>query len=145
MRTALPTVALAALFAGLAAVPAAADPAASPATTDPAARRDPFSSLFHRMTPTPTGCEQHGPLSCATFEKLEVIGVVTGTATPRALVRNSADGLSSTVKVGDVIGSGRVTAIRRTGVVVEREFRDAIGKRTTTRTVLELGGGRFDA
>lgn len=102
-------------------------------------RRDPFAPYT-----APARCSSQGPFGCATLDELNVLGVVTGTAATRALMKHTKSNAAATVRVGDWLGTARVVAIRRDGVVVERTFHDSLGNRTVTKTLLELGGGRLD-
>jgi Tfp pilus assembly protein PilP len=113
-------------FAGIgisgAAVPSAADPAA---TLGP---RDPFQAP--NVEP---------PLSTYDLHALTLVGVIWNSATPRAMVEDSA-GLGYTIGVGMPIGTSHalVKEIDPDRVVVEERYKDIFGEEKTHVAVLKL-------
>ncbi len=95
--------------------------ASLPALADPA--RDPFAAYEQ-----PAIAAGAGPLQRYALEALRLRGVVTATASPRALIE-SPDGATHVARVGDPIGtgSGRIAAIREGAIAVVENYRDAIG------------------
>ena len=123
------TVAVFVAFAAFAAVPALAAPP-----------RDPFEAYSSSVTEGVIGGEQRcaeSTVACAELDAVVLKAIVTGTATPRAMVETK-DGRSVTLRVGDLLGKGRVKAIGRSGVVVERLYFNAMGGTNRTSVVLTL-------
>ena len=73
------------------------------------------------------------------LDKLKLVAVVVGTATPMAMVEDPA-GKGHTLKIGTLVGKrlGQVKHIRRGEVVVQEEFRDFTGKRIPQLKELKL-------
>lgn len=106
-----------------------------PAAT-PTFERDPFTPLEAGATDACT--DDCTPLMRASLDALKVVGVVTQTAQPVAMLED-AQGHGYAAHVGDGIGSdARVVAINRGGVVVERHLVTWAGQRRSARTVLAL-------
>jgi hypothetical protein len=116
----------------LAAAPFVVAPAglASPAPRDPFA---PFAA-----TDGATACAPGPAVVCTGLGRLTVRALVTGMASPRALLEDDA-GRSHLVRVGDVVDGHRVKAVRRDGLVLERSLRDWQGRLLRHDVVLGLG------
>lgn len=108
-------------------------------TYDPVNRRDPFKTYFDELILVEADLENLTELQRIELDKLTLVGVVTGTATPMAMVEDST-GRGYTVKIGTLIGKrfGQVKQIRRGEVVVQEEFRDFTGKRIPVYKSLKL-------
>ena len=119
-----------ALIAVLVAGPARAD--------DGLAARDPFAALGD-LQPEGPACVEIRGVVCARLDQLTLRGVVTGTASPRALFEDGA-GKSHLVRVGDVVDGMRVKALHRQSVVLERTLRDWIGRISREDVVVPLPG-----
>jgi len=102
----------------------------------PPAPRDPFAPFA--ATDGPTTCEPGPAVVCTPLGHLTLRALVTGTATPRALLEDDA-GRSHLVRVGDVVDGHRVKAVRRDGLVLERSLRDWQGRLLRHDVVLGLG------
>lgn len=111
---------------------AAAALASLPAVAEPA--RDPFAAYQ-----PPARATGEAPLQHFTLEQLRLRGVVTATASPRALIE-SPDGAHHVARVGDLIGTGwgRIAAIRVGAIAVVERYRDAIGGVHERRVELQL-------
>lgn len=129
-------------------------PAASDATTEDAAgenaerlaysydavnRRDPFKTYFDELMLEQEEQENLTELQRFELDKLKLVAVVVGTATPMAMVQDPS-GKGHTVKIGTLIGKrfGQVKHIRRGEIVVQEEFRDFTGKRIPVLKPLKL-------
>jgi type IV pilus assembly protein PilP len=105
-------------------------------------RRDPFRSYLDELQVTE---EQTGDTSKLTklqkldLDKLRLVTVVVGTATPMAMVEDP-DGVGHTIRVGTLVGKhfGQVKYIRRGEVVIQEEFRDFTQKRVAQLRTLRL-------
>lgn len=99
-------------------------------TYDAVNRRDPFKSYFDELLLVETEVENLTELQRFDLDKLKLVAVVVGTATPMAMVEDPS-GKGHTVKIGTLIGKrfGQVKHIRRGEIVVQEEFRDFTGKR----------------
>jgi Tfp pilus assembly protein PilP len=114
-------------------------------TYDAINRRDPYKTYFDELAvlqDTGTGGDGDANLTDLQrieLDKLKLVGVVTGTATPMGLVQDTT-GRGYTVKIGTLIGKrfGQVKHIRRGEVVVQEEFRDFTGKRIPVFKPLKL-------
>jgi hypothetical protein len=113
---------LTAVVLALAAAPAARDPFAAFATAEPA-----------RCTVVATNAA-----ACAAIDDLTVTGIVTGTSAPRVLVTVSG-GQSVVLRVGDHLAGGRITAVRRDAVIVERVTFSNVAPASRTLLTLPLG------
>lgn len=100
--------------------------------------RDPFAA--YESAPIAAG---DGPLQRWPLEALRLRGVISGTASPRALIE-TPDGQTHTARVGDHVGTawGRIAAIRGGAIAVQEQFRDAIGALHERRTELALPRAR---
>jgi Tfp pilus assembly protein PilP len=101
--------------------------------------RDPFQAFTQEEPVVGFGegrCSE-SVAACASLDDVAVKGIVTGTASPRAMVEVK-DG-SAVLRVGDLIGKGRITAITRLGIVVERFYFSAATGTVRTKVVLPLG------
>ena len=101
-------------------------------------RRDPFKTYFDELQlidpqKNTTELQRHE------LDKLKLIAVVVGTATPMAMVEDPS-GRGHTVRIGTLIGKrfGQVKKIRRGEIVVQEEFRDFTGKRIPDEKILKL-------
>lgn len=103
--------------------------------------RNPFQTFIVKKTPIgPTRIK--GPLECCELTLFKVLGVVSGTDNPRALVL-APDGKKYSVKTGDRIGikEGRIIAIEGRNIIVKELTRDDEGAVVTTENVeLSLPG-----
>lgn len=101
--------------------------------------RDPFAPFTATDTPEHLG-ERCGEnvAACVSLDDVAVKGIVSGTASPRAMVEVKGGG-SAVLRVGDLLGKGRVTAISRNGVVVERVYFSAVSGTVRTKVVMPLG------
>jgi Tfp pilus assembly protein PilP len=120
-------------FAGIgiphAAVPSAGDAAK---TLTP---RDPFQTPLSKGDPGP------GPSALETYElhALTLVAVIWDSATPRAMVEDSA-GIGYTIVIGTPIGisHGVVKEIDPDRVVVEESYKDLFGEEKTHVAVMKL-------
>lgn len=131
------------------AAPAAPDPAAEAAGTgsadrlaysyDAVNRRDPFKTYFDELVLEEQEQENLTELQRFELDKLKLVAVVVGTATPMAMVEDPS-GKGHTVKIGTLVGKrfGQVKHIRRGEIVVQEEFRDFTGKRIPVLKPLKL-------
>jgi type IV pilus assembly protein PilP len=109
-------------------------------------RRDPFKTYFDELTVEQTDTENLTELQRFDLDKLKLVAVVVGTATPMAMLEDPT-GRGHTVKIGTLVGKrfGQVKHIRRGEIVVQEEFRDFTGKRIPQLKQLKLdveGGPR---
>ena len=140
--------------AATAAAPKAADPAAEAAaaaaeapkpqdlsyTYNAVNRRDPFKTYFDELSQNEQQDQTNlTELQKIDLDKLKLVAVVVGTATPMAMVEDPA-GRGHTVKIGTLVGKrlGQVKHIRRGEIVVQEEFRDFTGKRIPQLKELKL-------
>ena len=103
-------------------------------------RRDPFKTYFDELeNQNPITNEKLTELQKIDLDKLKLVAVIVGTATPMAMVEEPG-GKGYTVKIGTLIGRrlGQVKHIRRGEVVVQEEFRDFTGKRIPQLKELRL-------
>jgi type IV pilus assembly protein PilP len=102
-------------------------------------RRDPFKTYFDELLIEEQEQRSRTELQRFELDKLSLIAVVVGTATPMAMVQDPS-GRGHTVKIGTLIGKrfGQVKAIRRGEIVVQEEFRDFTGKRIPVLKTLKL-------
>lgn len=131
-----------------AAVTAAADAAAAEApktqdlsyTYNAVNRRDPFKTYFDELSASEQQDQTNlTELQKIDLDKLKLVAVVVGTATPMAMVEDPS-GRGHTVKIGTLVGKrlGQVKHIRRGEIVVQEEFRDFTGKRIPQLKELKL-------
>lgn len=108
-------------------------------TYDAVGRRDPFTSYFSEVGKRATPDTPYTELQRYELDKLTLVAVVVGTATPMAMVQDP-DGKGHTVKIGTLIGKrfGQVKHIRRGEIVVQEEFRDFTGKRIPVNKPMRL-------
>lgn len=102
-------------------------------------RRDPFKTYFDELILEQEEQENLTELQRFDLDKLKLVAVVVGTATPMAMVQDPS-GKGHTVKIGTLIGKrfGQVKHIRRGEIVVQEEFRDFTGKRIPVLKPLKL-------
>lgn len=103
-------------------------------------RRDPFKTYFDELTQNEQSDQSNlTELQKIDLDKLRLVAVVVGTATPMAMVEDTA-GRGHTVKIGTLVGKrlGQVKHIRRGEIVVQEEFRDFTGKRIPQLKELKL-------
>lgn len=102
-------------------------------------RRDPFKTYFDELVLEDQEQENRTELQRFELDKLKLVAVVVGTATPMAMVEDPS-GKGHTVKIGTLIGKrfGQVKHIRRGEIVVQEEFRDFTGKRIPVLKPLKL-------
>lgn len=108
-----------------------------------APRRDPFKTYFDELsTDEQRDTTKFTDLQKVELDKLKLVAVVVGTATPMAMVEDPA-GKGFTLKIGTLVGKrlGQVKHIRRGEVVVQEEFRDFTGKRIPQLKELKLDTG----
>ncbi|MFZ9889394.1 MAG: pilus assembly protein PilP, partial [Myxococcota bacterium] len=122
----------------------AATPAADEAerlgySYDAVNRRDPFKTYFDELILEEQEQESLTELQRFELDKLKLIAVVVGTATPMAMVMDPT-GKGHTVRIGTLIGKrfGQIKHIRRGEIVVQEEFRDFTGKRIPVLKPLKL-------
>jgi type IV pilus assembly protein PilP len=105
------------------------------------ARRDPFLTYIEAVEPSTTTTPGVAltPLQQVDLDKLKLVAVIVGTATPMAMVEEPG-GKGYTVKIGTLIGRrlGQVKHIRRGELIVQEEFRDFTGKRIPQLKELRL-------
>jgi type IV pilus assembly protein PilP len=122
-------------------VPEASDKAAERLayTYDAVNRRDPFKTYFDELVLEEREQENLTELQRFELDKLKLVAVVVGTATPMAMVQDPS-GKGHTVKIGTLVGKrfGQVKHIRRGEIVVQEEFRDFTGKRIPVLKPLKL-------
>ena len=108
-------------------------------TYDAVNRRDPFKTYFDELVLVEADSATLTELQRIELDKLTLVGVVTGTATPMALVQDASK-RGHTVKIGTLIGKrfGQVKQIRRGEIIVQEEFRDFTGKRIPVYKPLKL-------
>ncbi len=108
-------------------------------TYDAVGRRDPFKTYFDELVLVDNDAKNLTELQRVELDKLKLVGMVTGTATPMAMVEDQS-GRGFTVKIGTLVGKrfGQVKSIRRGEVVVQEEFRDFTGKRIPVYKSLKL-------
>lgn len=99
-------------------------------TYDALDRRDPFKTYFDELAGLDPQDRNLTDLQKIDLDKLTLVAVVVGTATPMAMVEDP-QGVGHTVMIGTLIGKrlGHVKHIRRGEIVVQEEFRDFTGKR----------------
>ena len=104
-------------------------------------RRDPFTTYFDEVGPLIGEDLENNKteLQKVDIDKLKLVAVIVGTATPMAMVQDGA-GRGHTVKIGTLIGKrlGQVKHIRRGEIIVQEEFRDFTGKRIPKLLELKL-------
>jgi type IV pilus assembly protein PilP len=103
-------------------------------------RRDPFKTYFDELSQNEQLDNANlTELQKVDLDKLHLVAVVVGTATPMAMVEDPT-GRGHTVKIGTLIGKrlGQVKHIRRGEIVVQEEFRDFTGKRIPQLKELKL-------
>jgi type IV pilus assembly protein PilP len=103
-------------------------------------RRDPFKTYFDELSQNEQQDQTNlTELQKIDLDKLKLVAVVVGTATPMAMVEDPT-GRGHTVKIGTLIGKrlGQVKHIRRGEIVVQEEFRDFTGKRIPQLKELKL-------
>lgn len=103
-------------------------------TYTPVGKRDPFKSFIRVETGT-----GDLPLQQWHLEQLELVAVVTGGASPYAMVQDP-DGLGYVVRRGDLIGRrwGRVSQIKARTIVVQERGYDFAGRRYENEVKLEI-------
>ena len=106
-----------------------------------APRRDPFNTYLQELSggSDPVDTSKLTELQKVELDKLKLVAVVVGTATPMAMVED-ASGRGHTLKIGTLVGKrlGQVKHIRRGEVIVQEEFRDFTGKRIPQLKELKL-------
>jgi type IV pilus assembly protein PilP len=103
-------------------------------------RRDPFKTYFDELSQSEQQDETNlTELQKIDLDKLKLVAVVVGTATPMAMVEDPG-GHGHSVRIGTLIGRrlGQVKHIRRGEIVVQEEFRDFTGKRIPQLKELKL-------
>ena len=107
-------------------------------------RRDPFKTYFDELAGEDPAADTSRltELQKLDVDKLKLIAVVVGTATPMAMVEDPT-GRGHTLRIGTLVGKllGQVKHIRRGEVVIQEEFRDFTGKRIPQLKELKLEGG----
>jgi type IV pilus assembly protein PilP len=104
-------------------------------------RRDPFKTYYEDLVSENPAVDttRLTELQKVDLDKLKLVAVVVGTATPMAMVEDPT-GRGHTLKIGTLIGKrlGQVKHIRRGEIVVQEEFRDFTGKRIPQLKELKL-------
>jgi type IV pilus assembly protein PilP len=97
---------------------------------DAVSRRDPFKTYFDELLLEEQEQENRTELQRFELDKLKLVAVVVGTATPMAMLEDPT-GKGHTVRIGTLVGRrfGIVKYIRHGEIVVQEEFRDFTGKR----------------
>ncbi|HWV39373.1 MAG TPA: pilus assembly protein PilP [Vulgatibacter sp.] len=107
----------------------------------PAGKRDPFRSVLDEIVvvEAPVVDESCGPLCVWELDQLRVVAVVSGQASPVAMVEDPA-GKGHLLRRGMSIGkrSGKVTDIRRDRLVVTEYLRGPQGQVIPTKTEMQL-------
>lgn len=105
-------------------------------------RRDPFKSYYAELSGDEVELGDLSELQKIELNKFRLVAVVTGTATPMAMVQDPA-GKGYTVRIGTRIGKqlGQVKQIRREEIVIQEEFRDFTGKIIPVYKPLKLAKG----
>jgi Tfp pilus assembly protein PilP len=108
-------------------------------------RRDPFKTYYEDLIVDDSSqidTSKLTELQKVDLDKLKLVAVVVGTATPMAMVEDST-GRGHTLKIGTLVGKrlGQVKHIRRGEIVVQEEFRDYTGKRIPQLKELKLEEG----
>ncbi len=108
-------------------------------------RRDPFKTYYEDLVvddASQVDTSKLTELQKIDLDKLKLVAVVVGTATPMAMVED-ATGRGHTLKIGTLVGKrlGQVKHIRRGEIVVQEEFRDFTGKRIPQLKELKLDEG----
>lgn len=95
----------------------------------PVGKRDPFRSLFERVEVEDKAITE---LQRFQLDQLKVVAIVTGRATPYAMVEDP-NGNGHTLTRGTLVGKnwGRVAQITNECVVVREEYRDYTGRKVT--------------
>ncbi len=86
--------------------------------------RDPFAAFNAVEEDVVIGGEhrcKESPVACVNLDDVALRGIVSGVAAPRAMVETKS-GRSVVLRVGDMLGKGRIKAIRKDGVVIERFY-----------------------
>ena len=103
-------------------------------------RRDPFQTFFDVMAEiTKEDDSNLTELQKTDIDRLKLVAVVVGTATPMAMVEDGS-GHGHTIKIGTLIGRrlGQVKHIRRGEVIIQEEFRDFTGRQIPQIKELKL-------
>lgn len=102
-------------------------------------RRDPFRSYFADLNKADAEEGELSELQQIELDQFRLVGVITGTATPMAMVQDNS-GKGYTVKIGTRIGKqlGQIKQIRRGEVVIQEEFRDFTGAIVPVYKTLKL-------
>lgn len=92
-------------------------------------KRDPFKTYFDELLLEEQEQENLKELQRFDIDKLKLVAVIVGTATPMAMIEDPT-GKGHTVKIGSLVGKrfGQVKHIRRGEVIIQEEFRDFTGK-----------------
>ena len=121
--------------------PAAATPEIPEAEADapevayaysPIGKRDPFRSFFEEIRKGDGDNEELTELQRFEVDQLRLTGIVTGRATPYAMVEDP-NGKGHTLTRGTLLGKnwGRVATITVECVVIKEEYRDYTGRKVT--------------
>ncbi len=111
----------------------------------PHATRDPFRSFIKASRPTASVKRKKGaarirtPLERYSLDQLKVVGIVSGAGMREALLEDDV-GKGYVVHVGDPVGSegGRIAAIKKDRIVVEKTYVDALGNKKVRRITKKL-------
>lgn len=107
----------------------------------PAGKRDPFRSALDEMVPveSPVIDTDCGPLCAWEIDQLRLVAVVSGQASPVAMVEDPA-GKGHLLRRGMSIGkrNGKITDIRRDRLVVTELLRGPKGQVTPAKTEMPL-------
>lgn len=95
----------------------------------PIGKRDPFKSLFEEISKVQGG-EELTELQRYDIDQLRLIAIVTGPATPYAMVEDPSR-KGHTVTRGTLIGKnwGRISAVTQRCLTVKEEYRDYTGRK----------------
>lgn len=97
----------------------------------PIGKRDPFRSFFEEFQ-NEAGGDELTELQRYEVDQLKLVGIVTGRATPYAMVEDP-NAKGHTLTRGTLIGKnwGRVATITPECVVIKEEYRDYTGRKVT--------------
>ena len=105
---------------------------------NPIGKRDPFRSFLADEL-APDTRKVVTPLQRYDLDQLQIIGIIWGISSPRAMV-TSPDGKGYVVQKGTLIGKnwGKVSRITQDEVIISEEYRDFEGKLIVTEVPLKL-------
>jgi len=104
-------------------------------------RRDPYADVRQQLGGAPLP-DAVTPLQRLSLDQLRLVGVVSGVATPKAMVEGP-DGRGHTLKVGTLVGRnfGVVKRISSDRVVIEERYRTSFLQQVRQEKILKLHRG----